>query len=113
MTQGVMSSGRADPAIPYATPSARPSAPVLAGAAILLGGLGLIVLGGCFLIGAMIANLGAAENAAQSGAPGSSGLTAGLIVLLGVLYVAAFGCFAGAASLLFMGTRALLRVFSA
>ncbi len=106
MSQSVLSNVP-DPSIPYATPSRRPGSPVLAGAAILAGGLGLVALGGCFLIGVLMIT-------AQAGATTALGTAAGLngsqLVLLCVLYVAAFACFAGALVMLLIGTRALLRV---
>ena len=60
--------------------------------AILVGGLGLVVLGGCFLIGVLIVTEAARENTVQ----GLGGLTTSMIVLLAVLYVATFACLAGA-----------------
>ena len=99
----------ADAQIAYATPSPRGSSPVLAGAAILLGGLGLVGLGGCFLIGVLIVTEAARENQVQ----GLGGLTTPMVVLLCVLYLAAAACFAGAVTLVVIAIRALLRVFKA
>jgi hypothetical protein len=103
--EDVVSTETEESTIAYATPSPRGGSPVLAGAAILLGGLGLIVLGGCFLIGVLIASSAARESAVQGG----PGLTPSMILLEIVLYVAAFACFAGAVTMLVIGTRSLLR----
>ena len=89
----------------YATPAPTGS-PVAAGAAVLFGGLGLVLLGGCFLIGVLAATEVARENTVQ----GAPGLTPWVITLLCVLYFATFACFLGAVVLLVKGTRALMRV---
>lgn len=94
-----------DTRLAYATPAPTGS-PVAAGVALLLGGLGLVFLGGCFLIGVLIATEVARENTVQ----GAPGLTPWVIVLLCVLYFATFACFLGALLLLVKGTRALMRV---
>ena len=96
----------ADMRIAYATPLPGRRSPTLAGAAVLAGGLGLVFLGGCFLIGALIVTEAARENWMQ----GLGGMTTSMVVLLCVLYAATFACFAGALTMLVMGTRALLRV---
>ena len=100
---------RADAAVEtrlsYATPAPTGS-PVAAGAAVLFGGLGLVLLGGCFLIGVLIATEVARENTVQ----GAPGLTPWVVVLLCVLYFATFACFLGGVVLLVKGTRALMRV---
>ena len=92
--------------VPYATPAPRPVPKVWAGTAIVCGGLCLMILGGCFLIGVMAL--------VQPSALGSFGspptMTAPQIALMGVLYLLAALSFGGAATLLFIGTRALLRV---
>jgi hypothetical protein len=76
----------------------------LAGAAIIFGGLGLILLGGCFLIGVLLI---VRPNFV---APSSTNdLTLAQVILMIFLYVMAFTCFAGAAVMLFVGTRGLLR----
>ena len=89
----------AEQPIPYATPSPRRASPVMAGSAILLGG--------CFLIGTLIITEAASERIAAGQV---SGMRTGEIVLLCVLYALAFACFAGALTMLFIGTRSLLRV---
>ena len=91
--------------IAYATPVPTGS-PVAAGVALMLGGLGLVLLGGCFLIGVLLATEVSRENASQGG----PGITTSVVVLLCVLYFAAFACFSGALVLLVKGTRGLLRV---
>ena len=89
----------------YATPVPTGS-PVAAGAAVLFGGLGLVLLGGCFLIGVLVSTEVARENTVQ----GAPGLTPWVVALLCVLYFATFACFLGALILLVKGTRALMRV---
>jgi hypothetical protein len=102
---GPVATASPDTTIAYATPVPRGS-PVTAGAVILLGGLGLVFLGGCFLIGALVVTEAGRENFVQ----GKGGLTTSMVLLLCVLYLATLGCFAGAVALLVAGTRALLRV---
>ena len=95
--------------IPYATPAARPGARAWAGVGILLGGLALIGLGGCFLIGVLsVVSPGVTFNAPQP-----STLTGPQAFLMCVLYALAFACFAGAAVMMVVGTRGLLRVMRA
>src|SRR4051812_35926159 len=89
------------PAVPYATPAPRPAAKVWAGAAILFGGLCLILLGGCFLIGVMGLVQSVGFNA---GASPPSPLTAPQTMLMIVLYLLAFASFAGAVAMLVAGT---------
>ena len=75
-----------------------------AGAAILFGGLGLILVGGCFLIGVLLIvrpNFVAAAS--------TNDLTVAQVILMIFLYLMAFVCFAGAAAMLFAGTRGLLK----
>ena len=95
----------ASPAVPYATPSPRPGAKAWAGAAIVLGGLGLVGLGGCFLVGVLSIVSPQSYAAAASGT-----FTAAQLLLMTVLYLLAFLSFAGGATLLFIGTRELLRL---
>jgi hypothetical protein len=76
----------------YATPQpSRRNPRVSAAAAVLLAGLGLIFLGGCFMIGIMEINQSKGFGAA---APLTK--TSGMIFLEIVLYLVAFGCFGGA-----------------
>ena len=96
-------------AVPYAVPAPRPGARAWAGAAIVFGGLGLVALGGCFLIGVL--SIVSVPNFA--GNTPATALTPAQIMLMTVLYLLAFICFGGAATLLFIGTRALLRVINA
>lgn len=93
--------------LPYATPVARPGAKAWAGAAILSGGLCLILLGGCFLIGVM-----AIVQHSSFGGPVNPPppLTGGEVGLMVVLYGLAFLSFGGAVAMLFAGARGLLRV---
>jgi hypothetical protein len=71
---------------------------VWAGAVLLMAGLGLIVLGGCFLYGVLeLLRLAGADSVASW-------------VLQVVLYVVAFICFAGAAVQLTVGSYGLVRI---
>ena len=84
--------------IPYATPSSRAGSPTAAAAVIAAIGVALILLGGCFLIGVLACVSGAADP------------NAGRAFLVGVLYILAFGCFAGAGWLLFVAVARLIRI---
>ena len=102
------------PAVPYATPAPRPGAKVWAGATILFGGLCLILLGGCFLIGVM----GLVHPVSMGFTPSGTavpppGLTAPQIMLMMMLYLLSFASFAGAVWMLVVGTRGLLKVMRA
>ena len=91
--------------ISYATPLDRPAGPrVWAGAAIAFAGLGLLVIGGCFLIGVMFITSGTFAALA----PG--GLTANQRALVTVLYTLSVPAFIGGACVLVIGLRGLLRV---
>ena len=92
------------PPLAYATAYAR-SPRIWAAAVLLAGGLGLIALGGCFLIGVLILNL----QGSLQGAPPPTVWTPGLIVFAAILYVLAFSCFAAASVLIVRTTRTLLR----
>ncbi len=67
---------------------------------MICGGLGLIVLAGCFLIGVLVL-----IESPSGGSAGPSGLG-----LMYVLYALAGICFIGAALLIFYGARGLLRI---
>lgn len=84
-------------ALPYATPMTRAGSPTTAAAVISFLGLGLIVLGGCFLIGVLLCS-GDFRGANRFGIP----------LLVAVLYFIAFACFGGAVWLLVIGIRRLL-----
>ena len=90
--------------ITYATPTPRLGPRVWAGVAIVLVGLALILLGGCFLIGVMLT----VSNGFNT--TGTKALTGNQLGLVFILYVLAFGSFGGALWLLFVGIRGLLRV---
>ena len=98
-----------DALLPYAVPAPRPGARAWAGAAIIFGGLGLVGLGGCFLIGV----LSLVTPAPFASMTMQAKLTPAQMLLMTTLYVLAFACFAGGAALLVIGTRALLRVINA
>jgi hypothetical protein len=72
---------------------------------IVAGGLGLIVLGGCFLYGVLELVKPHAFNAGLN-----EGASVAVSVLLIILYVMAFACFAGAAVLLAIGLWGLTRI---
>ena len=95
-----------DGSIPYASPAPRHGARAWAGAAIVFAGMVLILLGGCFLIGVLMI----VQPAAGFGGPAPTGMTGPQGVLMVVLYALAFASFAGAAVLIVIGTRGLLRV---
>ena len=84
----------ADASLNYATPAAQPRR--LSPAAILMcGGVALVFLGGCFLIGVMITN----------GEAAATPLSVGQIVFELVLYAATLGCFGGAIYLIYLAIR--------
>ncbi len=90
--------------ITYATPAPRLGPRVWAGAAIVLAGLALIVLGGCFLVGVMLTvSQGFNMTATRP-------LTGNQLGLVFILYTLAFASFGGALWLLFIGLRGLLHV---
>jgi hypothetical protein len=91
-------------AVTYATPQPRLGPRVWAGAAIILAGLALIVLGGCFLIGVMLTVSQGFNMTANRP------LTGNQLGLVLILYALAFASFAGALWLLFVGVRGLLQV---
>ncbi len=90
--------------VAYATPAPRSGSRVWAGAMIVLAGLLLVLLGGCFLIGVMLT----VSSGFTMGA--TPALSAAERVLVSVLYLLAFASFAGAVWLLIIGVRGLLHV---
>lgn len=91
--------------VPYAAHATSHGHRVLAGAAVLLGGLALIVLGGCFLIGVMLTS-----NHGFNTAAASVPLNTSSIILICILYVLAAICFCSAALVILAGLRGLFRV---
>jgi hypothetical protein len=89
-------------ALTYATPTPPRGTRVGAGFALVFGGLGLVILGGCFLIGVLIIN----QAHQISGNP----LGFSDVVLQCVLYVSALASFGGAGWILILATRGLLAV---
>jgi|SRR4051812_12223832 hypothetical protein len=89
-----------------AAPVDRPGVRVFGAAVILATGLGLIGLGGCFLIGVL------SMVAINLFVPNARPLTwtMATYVLHAVLYLLAFSCFFGAVVFLVMGTRRVLRI---
>jgi hypothetical protein len=76
-----------------------------AGVFIMLAGLALVGLGGCFLIGVLLMyrpGLASFGPAAPT--------TAGASAFMGILYLLAFACFGGALLLVITGTRVLLAI---
>jgi hypothetical protein len=95
---------QAIPHIPYATPAPRTGVQVWASVVLLSGGLGLVWLGGCFLIGVLFVVLH--RSAVARPAPG---MEAWLLMM--VLYVLAFACFCGALWLIVLGVRGLVAIW--
>lgn len=91
--------------VPYATPVTQRVTP-WAGAAIIFGGVALILMGGCFMIGAMTTINGEGFG----GRLPPSSLTGPQIFFVGTMYLLAIACFVGAGVMLTAGTRALLRL---
>ena len=93
----------------YATPMAATTSKgprALAGGFILFGGLGLVGLGGCFLIGILIT----IQHMGFNGVVQQMPLTPSEIVFVAVLSLLSLMSLCGAALLLYLGTRTLLRV---
>jgi hypothetical protein len=89
------------------------TAQVYAGAVLVLAGLGLILLGGCFLLG--IYGILHPEFFGTPPPPNPLGIRVTSVAdefLNLTLYAAAFACFAGAAVLTVKGSRGLLRVLN-
>jgi len=89
----------------YATPGAlKPR--VAPSAVVILAGLALVFLGGCFMIGIMSVNQHAGFGPPPVPLPP---LTASDIIFELILYVLAFGCFASAVFLIALGVKWLAR----
>jgi hypothetical protein len=80
---------------------------VWAGAALLAGALVLVILGGCFLVGALIL---VRPEVVQPAAVEPSPLSPEGSFLLRTLYLLAVACFLGALLLFFQGARGLIRI---
>jgi len=93
------------PALAYATPAASRTN-VAAACAVVFCGLALIVIGGCFLIGVMMVVSNGFAMAGSNGVP----LLPRQVMLLLVLYLLAFVCFAVAGWLMFRGLRGLFQL---
>src|SRR5690242_20732093 len=78
---------------------------VAAGAILLIGSLGLLVLGGCFLLGVLwvVKTPGTAPNLPASLSPSEAALVT-------VLYILAFLCFGGALVVLSLAVLGLCRI---
>ena len=108
MTQSGLT-GEPVAALPYSHYEARPASRGWAGAAIIFGGLGLVLMGGCFLIGV----LSIVQPNVFMGPAAPPPMTPAATLLMVILYLLAFLCFAGAAVMLVSGTRALLKIIHA
>jgi hypothetical protein len=89
----------------YATPAPVGGSGVAAGIGIMVGGLGLIFLGGCFCIGIMIS-----LNIGNLNGGGSTAAGPGHAIFIAVLYMLAFACFGSAVLVLLLGIRKLLAI---
>jgi len=87
--------------LPYSTDAPSPKARIWAAAILMFGGLALVGLGGCFLIGVMVSN----QTYSMSNAA-----TPRVYFFLGVLYLMAFVCFASAGFLVVVSTRKLFQI---
>ena len=85
----------------YESPRDRAGGRAATGFALVFGGLGLVFLGGCFLIGVLILNFAVNEQVPP-------GMRPGQVLLCVVLYAVAAGCFGGAVYLLYRGVRFML-----
>lgn len=90
------------PINPHTRPGVGPSV------VIMLTGLGLIFLGGCFLLGVLTCNNSHELGFAPPATPYV--ISSGMFVLQIVCYVMAFACFAGAAFLISVGIKWLRQV---
>ena len=99
-----------DATVPYATPMTthRPAGRGWLATAILFGGLGLVFLSGCFLIGVM--SVVSPSGFGVQDPP--QDLTDGQMVFVLILYVFAFTCLLGAAALIAVAVRQLLRLIN-
>ena len=93
--------------LPYATPVATTTNKTWAAVAITFAGLGMAVIGGCFLIGVMLTNDGYSPLASQSAIVAQMSNNR---VLLVVLYIAAIISFVASGVLIISGVRALLAI---
>lgn len=84
----------ANGSLSYATPDTKARRMNPAGI-LMFGGVSLVFLGGCFLIGVMVTNF---ESSTVAFGPGQ-------ILFQLVLYAATFGCFAGAIYLILLAIR--------
>jgi len=94
------------PSLQYATPTQRPSGRIWASALILLGGLALVGFGGCFCIAIMMI----VERTGFNGQPTTLPISSGDRILLIVFGALAAACFVTAIMLIYLGTKALLRI---
>src|SRR5881392_385300 len=89
----------------YESPRTRATAlrhGMIGGIALLAAGLGLIVLGGCFLMGVLALST---SPAVINYGPSMQNWPAALALMPWVLYLLAFGCFAGAIWMIGAGVR--------
>jgi hypothetical protein len=95
------------PMLSYSPPPGK-GARVWAGVALLMAGLGLILLGGCFMIGIMAINAPGGGFGGAAAAPVVK--TSGQEWLEILLYVISFACFGGAVYLFGVGLNWLRRI---
>jgi hypothetical protein len=95
-----------EPVVPRAPHGASPGVRIWIGAVFMVGGLGLIVCGGAFLMGAMCL---VQPQLLNPGVPPDP-LSPQAGSLLEVLYVLAGGCLLGAVAMFVLAVRELLRI---
>ena len=93
--------------IDYAQSRPETHATIWGGIALVGAGLGLVLLGGCFLIGVLMIH---GQWMLQNFGPSTAQWPLPLVVLPWVLYVLAFACFGGAVWMLIAGVRWLYGV---
>lgn len=91
-------------ASPPSAPLASKAARIWAAAILMLTGLGLGILGGCFMIGVLF-TMGLAN-----GPRSSLGSSPDTLLVLATLYIVGFLCFAGALALVALGARGLMNI---
>jgi len=91
----------------YASAPYQQTKPATVGFLLGLLGLGLILLGGCFMIGIMIMQF-ADSSAGFGNSTQASYWTLGRMAFLVMLYLCAFGCFGGGAVIIKRGVQKLM-----
>ncbi|HEX8340991.1 MAG TPA: hypothetical protein VF624_08795 [Tepidisphaeraceae bacterium] len=91
--------------LPYATAPQQQTRPAVVGFILGVLALGLIFLGGCFLIGILLLH---ANNPISIGGKSDVLWTPGVLLFAAVLYACAAACFGGGAFVMAMAVRKLL-----